>query len=92
MLDLSFVNWRHDRITERYIEENRDLLADPGKMTPAELGCAVTYCRSIDCDNPYADEIMRRSGHLKAFREAYDDRERRKIFDKACRYHGMIVY
>lgn len=89
MLDIRTINWRQDMITDRYVKENCDLLAEPKKMTAGELGCACTYCETIE--NPYSYEIMYRSGHLAEFREEFDVRLRRKIFDRACRYHGIMV-
>lgn len=88
-VDFSTVDWRQDRITRKYVEQNRERLSVPSKMIPRELGDAVTYCKSI-C-NPYADELMRRSGHLDAFYEALTDKERADILRKSCNYHGFTL-
>lgn len=89
MIDLKTVNWRRDWITERYVEAHREELVSPETMDVHDLGAAVTYCTTIR--NPYAVEIMRRSGHLEAYREAWTARDRARIFQKACRYHGMMI-
>ena len=89
MIELSSVEWRNDRITRKYAEENREQLERPEAMEPFKLGEACTYCKTIE--NPYTYEIMRRSGHLEKYMETFDERERRRIFDKACSYHGMRV-
>lgn len=89
MLDLTTVDWRHDRITDNWKDRNREKIVFPRKMTPYELSEAVTYCRSIS--NPYAEEMMRRSGHLEQFREAMTDRERSEIFKKSCSHYGIIM-
>jgi hypothetical protein len=46
MIDLNTVNWRKDRITERYVCEHTDILRKPRKMKPGELGDACTYCET----------------------------------------------
>ena len=89
MLGLITVNWRNDRATQEFIDAHREMLQSPETMKPGDLGTAVTYCKTIH--NPYAMEIMRRSGHLDRFKEAWLEKERYQIFDKACRYHGMII-
>lgn len=89
MLNLEKVHWRRDRITRAFVADHFDELCHPETMTPSELGNAVTYCE--DFDNPFAEEIMRRSGHLEKFKMALQIKEKRQIFDKACRYHGMII-
>ena len=89
-LDLTTIDWKKDRITQKYVDENRKKLSDPTQMEPRELGEAITYCRIAW--NPYADELMRRSGHLDEFRQARTDKERSKILDKSCRYHGFMLY
>ncbi len=89
MLNLDTVNWRKDRITERYVEDHKEDLQHPEEMTPGDLGTAVTYC--LDFDNPFSLEIMRRSGHLEKFKMALNPKERRQIFDRACNYHGFKI-
>ena len=79
-IDLSTINWKRDRITREYVDENREKLSDPTQMEPRELGEAITYCQIAW--NPFADELMRRSGHLEEFRQARTDKERSKILDK----------
>lgn len=90
MVDLSTIPWRMDRITKEYIEENREKLSDSTSMTPNELGDAITYCQTAW--NPYAEELMSRSGHLEAFREAKTDKERSEILKKSCAYHGFLLF
>lgn len=89
MLDLRKVNWRRDRITRAYVADHYDELCYPETMKASDLGTAVTYCE--DFYNPFAEEIMRRSGHLEKFKAAVQIKEKRQIFDKACRYHGMVI-
>lgn len=89
-LDLSTIDWKMDRITREFVDEHREKLTDPTLMEPRELGEAITYCRIAW--NPFADELMRRSGHLEEFRQARTDKERSKILDKSCRYHGFMLY
>lgn len=89
-IDLASVDWRQDRITRDYVERNREKLSAPEQMSPRELGDAVTYCRSAW--NPFSEELMRRSGHLEAFREATTDRERAEVLKSSCRYHGFMLY
>lgn len=90
MVDLSTIPWHCDRITREYVEENREKLTDPTSMNPRELGEAITYCQIAW--GPYANELMRRSGHLEAFQSAKTDKERSKILKKSCRYHGFMLY
>lgn len=89
-LDLSSIDWKRDRITKEYVEENRNMLMYPSKMDARKLGEAVTYCQSAW--NPFSYELMRRSGHLSAFRKARGGKEKSAILDKSCRYHGFMLY
>lgn len=89
MIELAKVNWKEDGITRKFINDNQDLLKHPEKMDALMLGDAVTYCKTIY--NPFAEEIMRRSGHLEKFRETHDEKTRSKIFQSACRYHGFSM-
>lgn len=89
MINLETVNWRRDRATLEYIEKKAETLREPESMKPFQLGEAVTYCRSIY--NPFAYEIMRRSGHLDKFREAWNEQQRNDIFNRSCRYHGFML-
>ena len=89
-LDLRNIDWKHDFITREYVEENRDMLMRPSQMDARKLGEAITYCRSSW--NPFSYELMRRSGHFKAFREARTEKEKSAILDRACRYHGFMLY
>ena len=89
-LDLKSIEWKRDRITREFVEENRDMLMQPSQMEPRKLGEAVTYCQSAW--NPFSYELMRRSGHLEEFRSARTEKEKSKILDKSCRYHGFMLY
>lgn len=89
MIDIIRINWKEDGITRRFVTDNRDVLRHPEKMGALMLGNACTYCRDIY--NPFAEELMRRSGHLEKYRGIQDEKARVKIFQAACRYHGMIV-
>lgn len=90
MIELSSVEWRNDGITREYVEEHREQLEQPEKMKPGKLGEACTYCKTID--NPYAYEIMRRSGHLDKFLSTFETKGRGEILRAACRYHGFMLY
>ncbi len=81
--------WKKDGVTRDYKKKMGDILNTPTDMTPKELANTTTYCNSWD--NPYTIELMRRSGHLEAYQGTFDDKERRKIFDKSCAYHGFKV-
>ena len=87
MIDLTTVDWRNDWITRRYVKENEAKLSNPRKMTPAELGDATTYCKTLY--DPYAEELMRRAGNLEAFRCATTDSERMKILNNAAKSFGF---
>ena len=90
MIDLTAVNWRQDRITERYVNEHADLLRRPRKMKPRELGDTCTYCETND--NPYAEELMRRAGNLEAFQSATTPSEKGKILRQAAKAFGFMLY
>ena len=84
------INWRKDSITKGYIKEHPELLGDISKISAYELGNAATYCESFH--NPFVHELLKRSGHIEKWNKAGDDRERRKILDKSCRYHGFRLF
>lgn len=90
MIDLNTVNWRKDRITERYVCEYTDILRKPRKMKPGELGDACTYCETNE--NPYAEELMRRAGNLEAFQSATTPSEKGKILRQAAKAFGFMLY
>ena len=92
MIDLNNVNWRHDRITSNYVNKNADELIYPERMTANRLAETITY--TLDTSetylfNPYAVEMMKRSGHLDKYRMTPDNKERRNIFLRSCRFYGF---
>ena len=83
--------WRNDGITRKYVEEHKEMLSDVCRMTPGQLGDAITYCN--DFYNPYSDELTRRAGNYNAFhRFGLTDRERGKILRNAARAFGFELY
>lgn len=59
-IDIRTVCWRCDPITRRHVASHRLHLSRPDIMEPRDLADACTYCYSIN--NPYAAELIRRSG------------------------------
>lgn len=60
VIDIDAVCWRCDPVTRRHVAGHRRHLSRPGAMEPRDLADACTYCYSTD--NPYAAELIRRSG------------------------------
>ena len=93
MLDLKTINWRQDRITERYVEENHELLALPEKMTPSQLATTITYCASWI--NPYSEALIRKAGHNRpapVYWTGEEEREYGKYVKAAARQFGITIY
>lgn len=84
---LSSVDWKRDGATENYKRENAAELQFPARMTEDSLAVACTYCNSID--NPYAEELVRRTGNLDAFRTATDVKDRMAILQKSAKSFGI---
>ena len=83
------INWRNDSITRKYVEEHPEMLGDLSEIKAHDLANAATYCK--DWNNPFIREILRRSGHLDEWRSAPNDREKSKILEKSCKYHGFML-
>ena len=89
-LDLSKVNWKEDGVTRWFVKEYAEELETPEEMTPDQLANATTYCK--DMYNPYAEELMRKAGVLKAFRTTTDTKEKGRIFREAAKSFGILLY
>lgn len=83
------VDWKRDGATEHYKRENAAELLFPARMTEDSLAVACTYCNSVD--NPYAEELVRRTGNLDAFRAAAEAEDRMKILQKSAKSFGIIL-
>lgn len=85
------INWRNDGITREWIRRNitTDLETFIKEASAHKLGEAITYCKDIY--NAFAYELLKRSGHLDRFNTIRDEKERSKIFDSCCRYHGFML-
>lgn len=88
-MNIDSINWRNDGITRAFIRDHYDELIHPETMKAAALGVACTYCKTIE--NPYARELMKRSGHIAKYDSTYNQDEEFDIFRKSCRYHGFEV-
>ena len=83
------INWRNDSITRDYIRNHPEMLGDLSKVKASDLGCAATYCK--DWYNPFIYELLQRSGHLNKWSIATDDKTKKKILEKSCKYHGFML-
>lgn len=81
--------WKNDRITRRFVTENARELENPSEMNPARLAETTTYCSTND--NPYAEELMKRTGNIEAFRASDDHAERGKILRNAAKAFGITL-
>lgn len=57
-------------------------------MTAQELATACTYVRS-GWRNMFTEELCRRAGLLPKYHSAYEDRNARKIVDRAAKSFGI---
>lgn len=84
------VKWKHDSITARWIENNREELKSPCRMKPARLAEACTFCETID--NPFALELVRRAKMEAAFLQNQTPDDKRKVLDAAAGVFGIRLY
>lgn len=84
------INWRNDRITQRYVEDHADVLSDISVMAPAQLCEASTYCDNWE--NPFTEELVQRAGGIGRYRDARSREERIKIIKDAARAFGIELY
>lgn len=84
------VKWKHDSITARWIENNREELKSPRRMKPARLAEACTFCETIE--NPFALELTRRAKMEAAFLQSQTSADRRKVLDAAADVFGIRLY
>lgn len=92
-MEITDINWKQDRITERYVEENRELLAAHEKMTPSQLATTITYCASWI--NPYSEELIRKAGHNKpapVYWTEEEEHEYGKYVKAAAKQFGITIY
>ncbi|MBQ8708543.1 MAG: hypothetical protein IJ523_10690 [Succinivibrionaceae bacterium] len=81
--------YRNDDITRRWLVDHDGLLDDVKAMTPRRLAEACTYCR--DVDNPFARELVTRSGNLREFLWATDDAAKCKVLRAAAKSFGCVL-
>ena len=84
------VKWKRDRITARWIENNREELKSPRRMIPARLAEACTFCETID--NPFALELTRRAGMQVAFLQSQSITEKGIVLNDAASVYGIRLY
>ena len=84
------VKWKRDRITARWIENNREKLKSLRRMKPARLAEACTFCETIE--NPFALELVRRAKMEAAFLRSQTPADKRKVLDAAAGVFGIRLY
>ena len=57
-------------------------------MTAQELATACTYVRS-GTRNMFTEELCRRAGLLRPYHSTYEDRNARKVVDRAAKSFGV---
>ena len=82
--------WKKDFVTRIYKKEQGDKLNAPSRMSITDLANACTYCSSWE--NPYAVEIMKRSGHISQYDNTRSKKDRRIIFDRSLRHYGIQMF
>lgn len=82
--------WKTDFVTRIYKREQGKKLNAPSKMSIIALADACTYCNNWD--NPYARELIKRSGYMPQYNEVHRRKERLAIFDAACRHYGIKMF
>lgn len=66
-IDLDTVEWKPDRITQKYVR-CRPYLRYISELDPKDLAEASTYCISVI--NPFSAELCRRAGTLTRYQAA----------------------
>ncbi len=89
MIDLSAIKWYADKATRSYIEEHSDILQNPDSMTTEQLAIAITYCNDID--NPYMEELTKKTGCFEKFHAAEDAETRMNILRKALKAFNVVL-
>lgn len=84
------VKWKRNRITARWIENNREKLKSLRRMKPARLAEACTFCETIE--NPFALELARRAKMEAAFLQNQTPDDKRKVLDAAAGVFGIRLY
>ncbi len=82
--------WKNDSITRSYKKEQGEVLNKPSRMSLSRLANTCTYCNNWD--NPYAREIVKRSGLTEKYNSTRGREKKRKIFEKACAGFGIKMY
>lgn len=81
--------YRNDDVTRRWLVDHDGLLDDVKAMTPRHLAEACTYCRNMD--NPFARELVTRSGNLREFLWATDDAAKAEVLRAAAKSFGSVL-
>lgn len=87
MIDLTQINWKHDKVTLRFISAHEAELVDPSAMSPQLIAEAITYCQTFE--NPYSEELVGRAGSLKRYNACKEPEKRIEIVRAAARAFGM---
>ena len=82
--------WKNDFVTRIFKREEGARLNAPSRMNIKELANACTYC--ISWENPYSEELMKRSGHLSMFNDSHSEKDKRAILNKSYKYHGIQMF
>lgn len=89
-MEIANINWRKDRITREFVEENEDRLREPDNMTPEELCEAITYCHTIE--NPYTDMLIFKAGMSERRSRSGGIKELSKLLDQSASAFGIKMY
>ena len=59
-------------------------------MAASDLASTLTYCKSVD--NPYAREIVKRTGALEEFNRVRELKDKNRILRAECKKFGIHLF
>ena len=89
-MDIRSVQWKNDFVTRAFLREHGEDITDVETMTASDLASTLTYCKTVD--NPYAKELVNRTGALEDFNRAEKLKDKNKILRAECKKFGIQLF
>lgn len=89
-MDIRNIQWKNDFVTRAFIREHGEDITDVETMTASDLATTLTYCKTVD--NPYAKELVNRTGALSDFNCARSLEEKNNILRTECKKFGIQLF
>ncbi len=79
------ISWKSGENTEEYVRRHAYELKQPAFMKDSALVFTMTHCGNlVGWNNPYATEILKRTGMQRDYDMAKSNQEKHTVIERAC--------